>query len=74
MLKWNAKELFNTLTKETNFFELRELWKAMIAFEAGAGEYTDSLDKELENIYMKADYILDKELLNKVCEAISYEN
>ena len=44
MVKWTARELFDSFKTETNVNEFKELYKALLAREIGLDEYTDNAD------------------------------
>lgn len=50
MVKWTAKELFDSFKSETNVNEFKELYKALLAREIGLDEYTDAADQLLDTI------------------------
>ena len=67
MVKWTAKELLEMFYRETNFEEMRELFKALIAYELGATEIDNkALDKVLDKWYNDdtKTSIIDPEILD----------
>ena len=60
-VKWTASELLDTLNREVNMDEMKELYKAFIAYGCGLDEITDKVDKILDEIvevdYYANDYI-----------------
>ena len=77
MTKWTAQELLDSLNKETNFEEMKELWKALIAFELGATEIDNSMFEELFSWYLDNDTItsfISQEVLDKAQEIFEKNN
>jgi hypothetical protein len=60
-VKWTANELLDTLNRETNVEEIKELYKALIAYGCGLDKITEEIDNILEDVveldYYANDYI-----------------
>lgn len=75
--KWTAKELLESLLRECNNADLRELYKAQIAYESGATEIDNkALDKLLDWYYNNDNLtsIINSEILDKFQEILEEEN
>jgi predicted metal-dependent hydrolase len=68
---WKAEELFECLKREATDSDLRELFKAFIAYITNIQEYTDDIDEKMEKVvdtYYDTDYMcfLSEELYDTV--------
>lgn len=78
-LKFNAKELFDGFTREFNQYEMNELYKALIAYDAGIDTYDDEVDKKMEevmNFYWDADDVrgIVNDMLNDKAQEELFDN
>ena len=75
--KWTAQELLDSLNKECNNTDLKELWKSLIAFESGATEIDNkTLDKLLDWYYNNDSItsLINTEILDKFQELLNEKN
>ena len=47
---WKANELFECLQKEASVEDIRELLKALIAYDINQSEYTEAVDKTMDKV------------------------
>lgn len=78
-LKFNAKELFDGFMREFNQDEMNELYKALIAYDAGFSEYDDEVDKKMEevmNFYWDTDDVrgIVNDMLNDEAQGKLFDN
>jgi hypothetical protein len=70
MTKWTAQELLDTLNKEVNLEELKELYKALIAYSCGETEINNEVLDQVIEYYYENDYI--SSMINE--DVINYYN
>ena len=47
---WKANELFECLQREASVEDIRELLKALIAYDINQSEYTEAVDKMMDKV------------------------
>ena len=47
---WKANELFECLQREASVEDIRELLKALIAYDINQSEYTEAVDKTMNKV------------------------
>ena len=47
---WKANELFECLQREASVEDIRELLKALIAYDINQSEYTEAVDKTMDKV------------------------
>ena len=47
---WKANELFECLQREASVEDIRELLKALIAYDINQSEYTEVVDKTMDKV------------------------
>lgn len=77
MVKWKAQELLDSLNNETNYEEMKELWKAIISYELGATIVDNEMFEELFKWYGENDTItsfISLDILDKAQEIFEKNN